>query len=82
MAEDRTSPIRLILTDLDMPSVSGAAVVAALRKAYGAIPVVIMSGLPPSRDSPEVVRLGVQRIIGKPFKAEELLALVRDILDA
>ena len=33
-------------------------------------------------DSPEVARLGVQGIIGKPFKAEALLTLIRDVLDA
>jgi two-component system cell cycle sensor histidine kinase/response regulator CckA len=76
------NPIRLILTDLDMPAMGGAAVVARLRTVFGRIPVIIMSGLPPALESPEVVRLGVQGIIGKPFKAEELLTLIRDVLDA
>ena len=76
------APIRLILTDLDMPSMSGAAMVAALRKKYGGIPVIMMSGLPPARDAPELARLGIQGVIGKPFKAEELLMLARDLLDS
>ncbi len=75
------SVLHLILTDLDMPSMGGATVVSALRRIHVGVPVVIMSGLPPLKDSPEVVHLGVQGIIGKPFKAEELLMLVRDILD-
>jgi len=74
--------VRLILTDLDMPSMNGAAMVAAFRRKLGSIPVIIMSGLPPARDSPELARLGIQGVIGKPFKAEELLMLVRDLLDA
>jgi two-component system cell cycle sensor histidine kinase/response regulator CckA len=74
--------IRLILTDLDMPSMNGAAMVTALRRKYGGVPVIMMSGLPPARDAPELARLGVQGVIGKPFKAEELLTLVRDLLDA
>jgi PAS domain S-box-containing protein len=74
--------IRLILTDLDMPAMGGAAVVTSLRKAFGKIPVIIMSGLPPAKESPEVARLGVQGIIGKPFKAEELLTLIRDVMDS
>jgi CheY-like chemotaxis protein len=65
-----------------MPAMGGAAVVARLRTVFGRIPVIIMSGLPPALESPEVVRLGVQGIIGKPFKAEELLTLIRDVLDA
>ena len=75
-------PIKVVLTDLDMPTLGGAAVVSALREAHGNVPVIIMSGLPPSKDSPEAARLGVQGIIGKPFKAEDLLTLIRDVLDA
>ena len=75
-------PIKVVLTDLDMPTLGGAAVVSALRQTHGDVPVIIMSGLPPSKDSPEVARLGVQGIIGKPFRAEDLLTLIRDVLDA
>jgi len=80
-AETLGSTVSLILTDLDMPTMGGASVVTALRKAHGKVPVIIMSGLPPASDSPEVARLDVQGIIGKPFKAEELLMLIRDVLD-
>ncbi|MGA2615141.1 MAG: response regulator [Spirochaetia bacterium] len=82
VAQGLDSPIHLILTDLDMPSMGGAAMVSAFRKAHGHVPVVIMSGLPPSKNSREVEHLDVQGIIGKPFKAEDLLTLVRDVLDA
>ncbi len=81
-AQSQNGPIKLILTDMDMPVMGGAAVVAALRASQGGVPVVIMSGLPPAQNSPEVNQLAVQGIIGKPFKAEELLALIRDVLDS
>lgn len=79
--ESQRSQIRLILTDLDMPTMGGAAIVSTIRKVHDGVPVIIMSGLPPGNDSPEVKRLGVQGIIGKPFKTEQLLTLVRDVLD-
>jgi PAS domain S-box-containing protein len=79
---DQAVAIRLVLTDLDMPAMGGAELVAALRRAHENLPVVIMSGLPPLRDSPEVVRLGVQGVIGKPFNAEELLSQIREVLDS
>ncbi|HUI69978.1 MAG TPA: response regulator, partial [Spirochaetia bacterium] len=81
-ADTQESALRLILSDLDMPAMGGASVVAALREAHGKVPVIIMSGLPPASDSPEVTRLDVQGIIGKPFQAEELLVLIRDVLDS
>ena len=64
-----------------MPTMGGAASCRPPQLQDG-VPVIIMSGLPPAQNSPEVNRLGVQGIIGKPFKAEELLALIRDVLDS
>lgn len=74
--------IRLLLTDLDMPAMGGAAAVEAVRRIDREVPVILMSGLPPPRNSPEAESLHIQGIIGKPFKAEDLLMLVRDVLDA
>ncbi len=74
--------VRLVLTDMDMPSMGGAAAVNALRKIDPGIPVILMSGLPPAKESPAVTELGVDGVIGKPFRAEELLGLVREVLDA
>jgi CheY-like chemotaxis protein len=72
----------LVLTDMDMPSMGGAAAVGALRKLESDVPVILMSGLAPALDSPEVKRLGIEGVIEKPFRAEELLTLVRGVLDA
>jgi two-component system cell cycle sensor histidine kinase/response regulator CckA len=76
------SPVSLVLTDMAMPSMDGAAAIQALRKIDAGIPVILMSGLPPAMDSPEVVGLGIQGIIGKPFKSEDLLILIREVIDA
>ena len=80
-AESGSGAIRLILTDLEMPVMGGVSLVNAIRGMGGSVPVIVMSGLPPAKDSPQVTHLGVQGVIAKPFRADELLALIRDVLD-
>lgn len=67
----------LILLDLNMPGMSGGAVIDALRsESDGArqIPIVILSGEPV--DPAELARLGAVDAIQKPF---DLAALVKTI---
>ena len=74
--------VRLVLTDMVMPDLSGPSAVEALRRLEPDIPAILMSGLPPAAGSPEVDRLGVQGIVSKPFRSEELLVLIHEVLDA
>jgi len=69
--------VRLVLTDMVMPDVSGLSAVEVLRRLEPDLPVILMSGLPPAAGSLEVDRHGVQGIVSKPFRSEELLVLVR-----
>jgi DNA-binding response OmpR family regulator len=59
----------------------GAAAIHALRRIDPGIPIILMSGLPPAMDSPEVAGLRIQGVIGKPFVSEELLILIREVID-
>jgi PAS domain S-box-containing protein len=81
MRTQQRSSIHLALNDMAMLGMDGAASIQALRRIDADIPIILMSGLPPSMDAPEVAGLGIQGIIGKPFKSEELLLLIREIID-
>ena len=78
---ERPGSVSLVLTDLAMPGMDGPTAVLALRRIDPGIPVILMSGLPPSKGSPEVAGLDLQGIVGKPFNSEELLMLIREVLD-
>jgi CheY-like chemotaxis protein len=79
----RERPFDLIVTDLMMPEKDGLEVIMELRKDFPAVKVIIMSGgniqadhfLEPAR------LLGAARPLQKPFKEDQLLEAVRQVLE-
>lgn len=73
----------LVIVDLYMPRQAGGDVVRAVQQAHPGTPVIATSaqfraGL---GDSGWAARaLGVRRLIAKPFKREDLLSAVRELL--
>jgi len=73
------SQIRVVLTDLHMPSMDGLAFVSALRHLMPEVPVIVSSGhlgdtAPAFRD------LGVTLILDKPFTQEKLARVLQAAL--
>ena len=66
----------LLLTDIDMPGMTGIELAARIAADRPGVPIVLMSGNPTlldmARDRPEIVR-GVLR---KPFEVDDLVAVV------
>lgn len=81
----------LIICDVFMPTKEkGIETIAALREISAATPIVSMTGSFPRPSGgahldPEFLRMareiGATQVIAKPFKAAELLALVRQCLE-
>ena len=75
------SQVRLVLTDVVMPGLSGRALAEALARRDPALPVVYMSGY----TGDEAVRQGLiaagADFIAKPFTSDALVRCVRMILD-
>ncbi|MFH1809451.1 MAG: response regulator [Pseudomonadota bacterium] len=70
----------LVFTDLGMPGLSGFDVVRELKKRRPEIPVGLLTGWGASVDEIEMCEAGVDVLVSKPFKFDEVLAVVRDIL--
>ena len=75
-------PIDLVLTDIVMPKMSGLELAGRLKSLRPEIALVFMSGYPHD----ETVRClglgGPVTVVAKPFRAERLLAAVREALDS
>ncbi|MCR9244454.1 MAG: response regulator [bacterium] len=69
---DRES-IDLVLTDLTMPDVDGAALLQAIRQRAPDTPVVLMSGHAEERLATELASRGWSGFLQKPFTAEGLV---------
>ena len=78
--EQRRADVRIIITDVVMPKMSGPTLVAWLRRASPEVRVLYLSGY--TEDA--MVRHGVAGIpcLQKPFTAQALLDKVRAVLDS
>jgi PAS domain S-box-containing protein len=74
--------IRLVVTDMMMPRMSGLALVRALRRQNASLPVLATSGLNEPAQVEEMTTLKVARILAKPIVRDELLAAVGKALGA
>jgi CheY-like chemotaxis protein len=72
----------LVLLDVLMPRMDGLDLATALREAPGtaAIPIIAVTGVAGSRDHQVLHSAGVDRIITKPYKPDELRKALRQAL--
>ena len=82
LAKIDANPPELIITDLMMPKMGGAELVAELRKRdeWHDIPVVVLTAKALEADKLDLLRIGVVDYITKPFLVDELLFKSRTLL--
>jgi two-component system chemotaxis response regulator CheY len=81
----RTLPSRafdLIITDINMPDINGLELISFVKsnEAYKDIPLIIVSTEKTEEDKKRGLALGAMGYIVKPFRKEDLIALVRKAL--
>ncbi len=67
----------IILTDIRMPSVDGVEVLAAARESDPDVPVILMTAQATLQSAMQAVNAGAFYYIQKPFRNDELLAILR-----
>jgi len=79
----RAQPVDLMITDLFMPQQDGLETILALRRMNRKLPIIAMSG-GGSAAQFDMLRtaslLGAARVLMKPFRAEEVLAAIHELL--
>lgn len=73
----------LLIVDVYMPRRKGAERLCSARSAYPGVPIIAVSGqFPPGvRCAGAAAQaLGAERVVAKPFRREELLAVVRSLI--
>jgi len=83
LAAVKSAAPTLVVTDIHMPGMNGAMVIAELKQQYPEIPVIAISGLFDSghgMDADAAIALGAARALAKPFKRRDLLRAVADLL--
>jgi PAS domain S-box-containing protein len=73
--------IAVVLTDMAMPIMDGAATIRALRKINPAVKIIAASGLNANNETTKSSGDGVKYFLTKPYTAGTLLQAMRAILD-
>ena len=66
----------VIVTDLAMPNIDGLVFMAAAKKAFPDVPVIIVTGQPDQRTTDEALRLGAFAYLTKPLDTQELVTSI------
>ena len=70
----------LVLLDLNLPDMSGFAILRALRARNIAIPVLVLSGQNSILDKVKSLEVGADDFLSKPFHKDELVARVQAVV--
>jgi two-component system, cell cycle sensor histidine kinase and response regulator CckA len=76
----RMDSISLVLTDVSMPYMDGAALARALKKMKSDLPIIASTGQGEQAGVADCEALGVRNILAKPYNMQQLLATVHDTL--
>ena len=80
--KEKSADISLVVTDLNMPGLSGDDTIQALRKVNPAAKIVVATGAETGRESPGAGPAGACALLKKPFNAVVLLETVAHELKA
>ena len=76
----RTSPPDIVVTDLQMPEMTGLALVTAVRKSFAQVPVVLMTGKGSEEIAVEALHAGAASYVPKRALSTMLVDTVRRVL--
>lgn len=71
----------LVITDMQMPNLTGAQVLAQIREVNKQIPVIVITAFSNVDNAIEALRLGATDFIKKPFDIEELKIIIDKALN-
>lgn len=76
------SPVHMVITDLNMPNMDGISLIRALRgkASFKFVPIVMLTTESQATKKQEGKDAGATGWIVKPFKPEQLLAVVKKVL--
>lgn len=76
----QSQQIALVITDMMMPVMDGAAIIQVLMRINPSVKIIAASGQVAENTS-KAIRAGVHDFLPKPYTAQTLLKLVREVID-
>jgi len=75
-------PVDVLLTDINLPGLSGRELLAQMRQRFPQTPVIIISGLSDEEEAQKLITMGAFDYLLKPFRLEVVEASVSRALEA
>ena len=75
-----TRPIELLVTDYNMPQMSGVELARECSRLYGGLSVLYVSGARPDEELQADLQAGRRAFLAKPFRGPELLRKAKELL--
>lgn len=69
----------IVVTDVVMPGMGGLELVKAIRKSYPHIRVIVLTGYPRNADIGDFLLQGADDLLPKPFRANDLMEVIRKV---
>jgi len=76
----RKDEFDLLLIDVKMPKHDGMFLMREIKKVIPEMPIIVMSGYPTPETISDVLKLGATQFIPKPFRPDELIKIIRPVL--
>jgi two-component system cell cycle sensor histidine kinase/response regulator CckA len=74
--------IRLVITDMDLPKINGAAVSQSILSDNPEARIILISGFVEAALKNSILTSGVREFVAKPYTMPQMLQIVRKVLDA
>ena len=78
---DQNKKIDLIITDIIMPKLDGFGLINKIRENSNSQHIIILTSLDNLNEMRDIINLGVDAIILKPFKQEQILPILARVLE-
>jgi len=82
LVKARTTVVNMVVTDLNMPNMDGLQLIRALRElpSYRGVPILFLTTESDDEKKKEAKSAGATGWITKPFKQDQLLAVVKKVI--
>ena len=80
MFKEHADKIKIVLTDVMMPELDGVELTQALKEISTQVKIIASTGHATETHKAELLALGVEQILHKPYDAKKLLAALRDVM--
>jgi len=71
----------LLLIDVKMPKKDGMYLMRKIKEQWPDTPIIVMSGYYTTETIQEAIRMGAATFIAKPFEPDELVKIVRQVIE-